>query len=416
MYAVLYAFLLWHSHWENGELLVHCDNEAVVDAINKRSIRSLTITPLQTLLLIAALFNITISAVWIPTASNFIADALSRHDFKRLANLGYKDYNHHNIWNSEPQTPVLTLRQKLLSFSETVLLNPPRRDMTPLSPTTHSSQEPTDIPPSRQHSSQSLTGSPTSSNQSKSKQLKATSTQSRTTTWNTNTPNSRTPSSTKFSKVPNKSTTKIPIDNAFHSQRTSSSKLQPNYALSSSPTTTSTSSQHSVSGSPDSYKLASSPGINGILFHLLNFIYPANTSHSTPSTVLSHSSSPPQKQTHLATGQKSTSHPQAQESAQLQPYTICLNGSHPTAPHHCSTTASAPSQGPILWKTSKPSSFKLASTPQTTQATHCGKGRRFQQVGKEYLKRKSNYSGDRKATQLISTSTKSPNLITKQKS
>ena len=35
MYTVLYAFLLWHSHWENGELLVHCDNEAVVDAINK---------------------------------------------------------------------------------------------------------------------------------------------------------------------------------------------------------------------------------------------------------------------------------------------------------------------------------------------------------------------------------------------
>jgi hypothetical protein len=43
MYAVLYAFLLWHPHWENGELLVHCDNDAVVDAINKRSIRFLVL-------------------------------------------------------------------------------------------------------------------------------------------------------------------------------------------------------------------------------------------------------------------------------------------------------------------------------------------------------------------------------------
>ena len=116
MYAVLYAFLLWHPHWVNGELLVHCDNDAVVDAINKRSIRGPTITPLQTLLLIAALFNITISAIWIPTASNSIADALSRHDFKRLANLGYKDYNHHNVRNSEPLALVPILRQKLQSF------------------------------------------------------------------------------------------------------------------------------------------------------------------------------------------------------------------------------------------------------------------------------------------------------------
>jgi len=89
MYAILYAFLLWHPHWENGELLVHCDNEVVVDAINKRSIYGPTITPLQTLLLIAALFNITISAVWIPTADNTIADMLSHHHFKRLANLGF---------------------------------------------------------------------------------------------------------------------------------------------------------------------------------------------------------------------------------------------------------------------------------------------------------------------------------------
>ena len=68
-----------------------------METINKRSIRGPTITPLQTLLLIAALYNIAISAVWIPTASNSIADALSRHDFKRLANLGYQHDHHSSV-------------------------------------------------------------------------------------------------------------------------------------------------------------------------------------------------------------------------------------------------------------------------------------------------------------------------------
>jgi hypothetical protein len=35
------------------------------------------------------LFNIDLVAQWIPTDENFVADALSRHDFKRLANYGY---------------------------------------------------------------------------------------------------------------------------------------------------------------------------------------------------------------------------------------------------------------------------------------------------------------------------------------
>jgi len=137
MYAILYAFMLWHSHWENGELLVHCDNEAVVEAINKRSIRGSTITPLQTLLLLAALFNISVSAVWIPTASNSVADALSRHDFDRLANLGYQ-YNHHNIRNKEPHTPIAALRQKLHSFLQTVSPNQHGNHTTKQSLTTHS--------------------------------------------------------------------------------------------------------------------------------------------------------------------------------------------------------------------------------------------------------------------------------------
>jgi hypothetical protein len=119
--------------------------------------------------------------------------------------------------------------------------------------------------------------------------------------------------------------------------------------------------------------------------------------------------------THSAMERKSISHPQAQESAQSQPYITYSNGFHLTALHPCSTATPAPSQDLTSWITSKPSSSKSALTPQTTQVIHCEKERQFQQAGKEYPERKSNCSDDGKVTQSIYTSTKSPNPITKQK-
>jgi Reverse transcriptase (RNA-dependent DNA polymerase) len=415
MYAVLYAFLMWHPHWENGELLVHCDNDAVVDAINKRSIRGPTITPLQTLLLIAALFNITISAVWIPTASNSIADALSRHDFKRLANLGFQDYDHHNIRNSEPQPPVTILRQKLRSLSDRVSPSQPEKDTTSLSPNTYYSQRPTATTTSPQLSHQSPPGSLTSSNLSKPKLLKVTSAQSKTTISKTNFRKSNSPLSTKSSKAPNESTIKTPTGHVSHSRRTYFSALRLSSAPTSSPMTTSTSMQHFASDSPHSYEPASSPGINGILFNLLKFIYPANTSHLTTDTAPSHSSSHPQKRIRSAKGRKSTSPPRDPRSAQLQPSITCSNASPPTVPHHCSTAATVPSQGPISLRTSKPTSSELVSTRQITPATRSAKVQQSQQVEKGYHGPKSSYLDDGKAMQSTSTSTKSPRQTIKPK-
>ena len=119
MFAILHAVFLWHRYWENGKLIVHCDNEGVVNAINKKSICGPIINLLQILLLLTGLLNIDILAVWIPTAENAVADALSQHDFKRLTNLGYKDYIVHR---TTAKVRMSTLRQKLLSHFETALL------------------------------------------------------------------------------------------------------------------------------------------------------------------------------------------------------------------------------------------------------------------------------------------------------
>lgn len=58
MYAILHALLLWHERWANGRVRLACDNLVVVDAIHKRSIKGDAIRPLQTILLITAIFDI----------------------------------------------------------------------------------------------------------------------------------------------------------------------------------------------------------------------------------------------------------------------------------------------------------------------------------------------------------------------
>ena len=90
MFAILHAFVLWHKDWAGGRVRLACDNSAVVQALSKNSIKGETIRPLQTILLIAAVFDIEILIFWIPSEENIIADAASRHDYEKLANLGFQ--------------------------------------------------------------------------------------------------------------------------------------------------------------------------------------------------------------------------------------------------------------------------------------------------------------------------------------
>jgi hypothetical protein len=84
MYAILYAFLLWHTDWASGRVRIACNNSAVVDTIRKRSIVGLAIRPLQTILLIAPLFDIEIIPFCIPSEENIVADAVYGDRANRL--------------------------------------------------------------------------------------------------------------------------------------------------------------------------------------------------------------------------------------------------------------------------------------------------------------------------------------------
>jgi hypothetical protein len=106
MFAVLHAFLLWHESWQGGLVRLTCDNTAVVDAINKHSIKGRTVRPLQSILLIAAVFDIALFAFWIPSEENIVAVHASRHDYAKLTDLGLQ------VSQRKPSIKISTLRQK----------------------------------------------------------------------------------------------------------------------------------------------------------------------------------------------------------------------------------------------------------------------------------------------------------------
>ena len=139
MFAILHAFLLWHQSWRGGSVRLACDNATVVDAISKYSIKGNALRPLQDILLVAAVYDITLSIFWIPSEENIVADAASRHDFGKLANLGLQ------VSPQKPSLKISTLRQTLSNFSTIPSPHPPTAVITPLENPTISSAEPMGI-------------------------------------------------------------------------------------------------------------------------------------------------------------------------------------------------------------------------------------------------------------------------------
>ena len=83
--AILHAFQIWKSQLKDSHLIIHCDNEAVATGLQKLTLRGPAMNPLRKLLMLAALNNISIESIWIPTRSNVLADLFSRGKFKLIA-------------------------------------------------------------------------------------------------------------------------------------------------------------------------------------------------------------------------------------------------------------------------------------------------------------------------------------------
>jgi hypothetical protein len=118
-YAILFALAKWGQQLAGCQVTFMCDNSSIVDAINKTSIRGEAINPLQLILLTAALHDIVLHACWLSSEENWIADALSRFNLKRLANFKLNEL--FKLPHREPGTPILSLRRRLQTYFGTDL-------------------------------------------------------------------------------------------------------------------------------------------------------------------------------------------------------------------------------------------------------------------------------------------------------
>ena len=152
MFAIFFAVSLWADNWLGSRVVLMCDNSAVVDAINKKSMHGETIAILQLILLIAAIRDIELHAEWLPSEDNAIADALSRHQWDRLTVLcEQQGFSPTLLRNS---SHLRNYRRKLLSSFGMDSPLPQESPTKPLSTTTKR------LPPSNELATSTLLPSP----------------------------------------------------------------------------------------------------------------------------------------------------------------------------------------------------------------------------------------------------------------
>jgi hypothetical protein len=86
--AVEQCLLHWGRSWAGHSILFHVDNTVALHGINNGTTRGEPMKILRRMLLLAATFQVhDLQAVWISSEDNALADALSRWDRNRIANL-----------------------------------------------------------------------------------------------------------------------------------------------------------------------------------------------------------------------------------------------------------------------------------------------------------------------------------------
>ena len=87
MRAVEQVLLYWGREWKGKRLVFHVDNQAVAYGLANGTIRGAPMRILRRCLLLATDYDLDIEARWVSTTENALADALSRADYLRIANI-----------------------------------------------------------------------------------------------------------------------------------------------------------------------------------------------------------------------------------------------------------------------------------------------------------------------------------------
>ena len=87
MYGVEQVLLYWGGKWRGKPLVIHIDNSAVVHGLIKQTMRGAPMRVLRRCLLLAAAYDLDLKPRWVSTTDNALADALSRFDLNKIADL-----------------------------------------------------------------------------------------------------------------------------------------------------------------------------------------------------------------------------------------------------------------------------------------------------------------------------------------
>lgn len=88
LFAILAAAATWGKLWHRKRILIHCDNQAIVQIWQTKKPKHKALTKLcRKLFFLAAKNNYTVNLKHIPGSSNELADALSRQQVSRFHNL-----------------------------------------------------------------------------------------------------------------------------------------------------------------------------------------------------------------------------------------------------------------------------------------------------------------------------------------
>ena len=87
MRAVEQVLLYWGGKWRGKRLVINIDNSAVVHGLIKQTMRGAPMRALRRCLLLAAAYDLDLEPRWVLTTDNALADALSRFDLKKIADL-----------------------------------------------------------------------------------------------------------------------------------------------------------------------------------------------------------------------------------------------------------------------------------------------------------------------------------------
>jgi hypothetical protein len=107
MDAIHHAFVTWDDSWSKKRVTIYTDSTTWYRGLQKQTLNSSAFMPLRQTLLLAAQFDIVLVPIWIPGYSNILADALSRFDFGRIANIcpHWQDFSsldpHHHSTNGK---------------------------------------------------------------------------------------------------------------------------------------------------------------------------------------------------------------------------------------------------------------------------------------------------------------------------